>query len=392
MSVEIRPLEGIPEVRPGDDLAELLATALRDLNPHDADVLAVTQKIVSKAEGRVVPEAEHAAAVQRETVRIVARRDDLVISETAHGFVCANAGVDISNVAGQMVTLLPGDPDGSAERLRSQLQGWLGVALSVVITDTFGRPWRNGVVNVAIGCAGLPSAIDLRGSTDHHGRTLDATIVALADEVSAAAGLVMTKAARIPAALVRGVDTTGAPPSPASVLVRPSDEDLFRESPLQALQASATAIQLGDGPVPRKVLEEAIRIAYASPSPVDHSSPRFTVVTSDGGRQILARVAGDPSLAAVSTVVVPCIPRQHADDHLVAAGSTIRTLQLALRAQSIASSFNSVASSTLTSIGEALGVQEGWLPLGLLACAPQPRETGWVNPPTIDLDDVVTFR
>ena len=186
MSVEILPLEGLPEIREGDDLAALLAPLLG--HARDGDVVAVTQKIVSKAEGRVVSdEGEGRSAwVARETQRVVARRDDLVIAETRHGFICANAGVDASNVAPGFLTLLPEDPDASAERIRAGLRERTGRDLAVVITDTFGRAWREGVVNVAIGCAGLASLVDLRGTTDHVGRELEATVVALADEVAAA--------------------------------------------------------------------------------------------------------------------------------------------------------------------------------------------------------------
>jgi coenzyme F420-0:L-glutamate ligase/coenzyme F420-1:gamma-L-glutamate ligase len=165
--------------------------------------------------------------IERETVRVVARRGDLVIAETRHGFVCANAGVDASNVPEGYVCLLPEDPDASADRLRVALSDTLGADLGVVITDTFGRPWRQGVVNVAIGCAGIPALCDLRGRPDHHGRTLEATVVAMADEIAAASGLVMQKAARVPAAVVSGLDRPEAPAGRARDLVRPAAEDLF---------------------------------------------------------------------------------------------------------------------------------------------------------------------
>jgi coenzyme F420-0:L-glutamate ligase / coenzyme F420-1:gamma-L-glutamate ligase len=229
VSVEILPLEGLPEVRPGDDVATMLAPPLRTAGVRGGDVVAVTSKIVSKAEGRLVPDDDPGATIGAETRRVVARRGDLVIAETAQGFVCANAGVDASNVDGHLLALLPLDPDASASRLRDAWSTALGVDVGVVITDTFGRAWREGVVNVAIGCAGLPALVDLRGSEDHHGRRLEATVVALADEVAAASGLVMTKAARIPAAIVRGVAAPdGAPAGRAADLVRAPADDLFR--------------------------------------------------------------------------------------------------------------------------------------------------------------------
>ena len=236
MTIEILPVEGLPEIRAGDDLAAMLTEPLRSLALRDGDIVAVTQKIVSKAEGRVVPDRGdgRSAWVARETRRIVARRGDLIIAETHHGFVCANAGVDASNVEEGFVSLLPVDPDASSEVLRASLSALLGLSrLGVVMTDTFGRPWRNGLVNVAIGCAGLPALVDLRGQVDHHGRALEVTVVALADEVAAASGLVMGKSARVPAALVRGVEITVAPPGRGSDLIRSPEEDLFREGTME---------------------------------------------------------------------------------------------------------------------------------------------------------------
>jgi coenzyme F420-0:L-glutamate ligase / coenzyme F420-1:gamma-L-glutamate ligase len=232
VTIEIWPVEGLPEIREGDDLPAILAEPLRALGVLDGDVVAITQKIVSKSEGRVVPdEGEGRSAwVDRETRRIVARRGELIIAETRHGFVCANAGVDASNVESGFVSLLPVDPDASSEAIRASLADRLGLSrLGVVMTDTFGRPWRNGVVNVAIGCAGMPAIVDLRGQADHHGRELEVTIVALADEVAAASGLAMGKSARVPAALVRGIDVGTAPPGHAADLIRTPEEDLFRE-------------------------------------------------------------------------------------------------------------------------------------------------------------------
>jgi coenzyme F420-0:L-glutamate ligase / coenzyme F420-1:gamma-L-glutamate ligase len=236
VTIEIWPVEGLPEIREGDDLPGMLVEPLRALGVREGDVVAITQKIVSKAEGRVVPdEGEGRSAwVERETRRIVAQRGELVIAETRHGFVCANAGVDASNVEAGFVSLLPLDPDGSTEAIRASLAALLGLSrLGVVMTDTFGRPWRNGLVNVAIGCAGLPAVVDLRGQEDHHGRELEVTVVALADEVAAASGLVMGKSSRVPVALVRGVDIGAAASGRAADLVRTPDEDLFREGTIE---------------------------------------------------------------------------------------------------------------------------------------------------------------
>jgi coenzyme F420-0:L-glutamate ligase/coenzyme F420-1:gamma-L-glutamate ligase len=236
VTIEIWPVEGLPEIREGDDLAAMLAEPLRAMGANEGDVVAITQKVVSKAEGRVVPDEGEGRSVwvTRETRRVVARRGDLIIAETHHGFVCANAGVDASNVEEGFVSLLPVDPDASADIIRASLADHLGLSrLGIVITDTFGRPWRNGLVNVAIGCSGLPALIDLRGRADHHGRELEVTVVALADEVAAASGLVMGKSARVPAALVRGVDLASEAPGRAADLIRSPDEDLFREGVIE---------------------------------------------------------------------------------------------------------------------------------------------------------------
>ena len=227
--IEVLAVAGLPEVRPGDDLAALIAGAV-DL--VDGDVVVVTQKVVSKAEDRLVdidPEVGHRPLVERESVRILRRRGDLVIAETEHGFVCANAGVDLSNVEAGQAALLPVDSDRSARRIRDALRHRFSVDVAVVVSDTFGRPWRRGVTDVAIGCAGLRPVVDLRGTTDALGRELQVTEVAVVDEIAAAAELVMGKAAGVPVAVVRGIDPAWfGDGSVADDVVRSSDEDLFR--------------------------------------------------------------------------------------------------------------------------------------------------------------------
>jgi coenzyme F420-0:L-glutamate ligase/coenzyme F420-1:gamma-L-glutamate ligase len=230
--LEIFTVDGIGEVRPGDDLAGLIADAAPDL--QDGDVLVVTQKIVSKAEDRLVqidPEDPrgHKALVEQESVRIVRRRGDLIISETSHGFICANAGIDLSNVDEGWAALLPEDSDRSARRIRDGLRARLGVTVAVIVSDTFGRPWRRGLTDVAIGCAGIQAVVDLRGTEDSRGRILQVTEVCVVDELAAAAELVMGKATGIPVAVIRGVDASwlGRGEVKAEV-VRPTSEDLFR--------------------------------------------------------------------------------------------------------------------------------------------------------------------
>jgi coenzyme F420-0:L-glutamate ligase/coenzyme F420-1:gamma-L-glutamate ligase len=230
--LQILPVEGIGEVRPGADLSRLIAEAAPDL--ADGDVLVVTQKVVSKAEAQLVPldprdPDSKARIVEGESVRILRRRGELVISETRHGFVCANAGVDLSNVEEGWAALLPEDPDRSARRLRDGVRARMNVDVAVVISDTFGRVWRRGLTDVAIGCAGIRAVVDLRGTPDAFGRELAVTEICVVDELAAAAELVMGKSSGICAAVVRGVDRSwlGRGEVRAEV-VRPPTEDLFR--------------------------------------------------------------------------------------------------------------------------------------------------------------------
>ena len=232
MSLEVHSLLGIGVVSPGDDVASTLIPPLKELKPGPGDVLVVTHKVVSKAEGairEIVGDEQEfkRALVESEAVSIVRRRGDLVIAETKHGFVCANAGIDLSNASAGTVILLPEDPDKSAHRIRLRLQREFGLDIPVIISDTFGRPWRRGLTDVAIGISGLVAILDLKGTRDWTGRELDVTEVAVADELAAAADLVMGKADGIPAALIKGYQgPTG--PGRGSDLVRPVDEDLFR--------------------------------------------------------------------------------------------------------------------------------------------------------------------
>jgi coenzyme F420-0:L-glutamate ligase/coenzyme F420-1:gamma-L-glutamate ligase len=230
-------IEGLPEITPGCDLAGLIADAARagdGTDLADGDVVVVTQKVVSKAEGRLVPidpddPLSHKPLVERESVRILRRRGDLIISETAHGFVCANAGIDLSNVEAGYAALLPVDSDRSARRLRDGLRHRAGVDVAVVVSDTFGRTWRRGVTDVAIGCAGVAGVVDLRGTPDALGREMQVTEVAVVDEIAAAAELVMGKSTGIPVAVVRGVDPTWLRDgSVHDEIVRRPQEDLFR--------------------------------------------------------------------------------------------------------------------------------------------------------------------
>ena len=232
MTLQIVPLTGIGPVHPGDELTDILIDALTALSPGSGDVLVVTHKIVSKAEGRVVTiegdeEEFKRTVVESEAVAVVRRRGSLIIAETEHGFICANAGVDRSNAEPGTVVLLPRDPDRSAHRIRVRLRQNFDVDIPVIISDTFGRPWRRGLTDIAIGVSGLEAVIDLKGTNDWAGRELEVTEIAVADELAAAADLVMGKADGIPAALIRGYQGPRGE-GRGSDLVRPPEEDMFR--------------------------------------------------------------------------------------------------------------------------------------------------------------------
>ena len=229
-------VEGIGEITPGVQLGEIIADAcVSEPNGplRDNDVLVVTQKIVSKAENKLIPidpddPLSHKALVEQEAVRIVRRRGDLIITETKHGFVCANSGIDLSNVERGYAALLPDDSDRSARRIRDIIQARLGVTVGVIISDTFGRPWRKGLTDVAIGVAGIAAVHDLRGTPDALGRVMQVTEVCVADELASAAELVMGKSTGVPVAIIRGADPEWFRTSSMAEIVRPPSEDLFR--------------------------------------------------------------------------------------------------------------------------------------------------------------------
>jgi len=231
MRLEIFPVEGLPEIGRGDDIAGMICDAVE---LHDHDVVMVTQKIVSKAEGAMVEidpndPLSHKPIVERESVRILRRRGELIISQTKHGFVCANAGIDLSNVERGQAALLPDDSDRSARRIRDAIKGRYGVDVGVIISDTFGRPWRRGVTDVAIGCAGVKAILDLRGTPDALGREMQVTEVALVDELACAAELAMGKTTGVPVAVIRGGPHEWFGESSVQQdLVRDPADDLFR--------------------------------------------------------------------------------------------------------------------------------------------------------------------
>lgn len=242
--LDIIGVDGLPEVNSGDDLAELIG---HRIELQAGDIVVIAQKVVSKAEGRIrhlkdviageeavrlapqliaQPDPRMVQVVLDESVRVL-RTERVLITETRQGYVCANSGVDHSNIPGaDVVTLLPEDPDTSAEHLRNRLREITGVTVGVIVSDTFGRPWRLGIVNVALGVAGLPATLDLRGRIDDAGKELHATVLAVADEIAAAAGLAMGKTRRTPVVVVRGLELDGN--GRGRDLIRPAAEDLFR--------------------------------------------------------------------------------------------------------------------------------------------------------------------
>ena len=398
MTLLVVPLAGLPEVRPGDDLARLLLEAVRGagLELADGDVLAVTSKVVAKAEGRLVPLPGDPAGRERvltetvaaETARVVARRGRLVIAETRHGLVGANALVDASNAGGDQLVLLPDDPDASAARLRAALAALDGHDVAVVVTDTLGRPWRLGQTDVAVGLAGMGALDDWRGRADGDGRPLEVTEVAVADEVAAAADLVKGKASRVPAALLRGVPRPKGDGS-ARDLVRPPADDLFRtagtvEDLLAFLEGAPPPTRFLPDPVEEATLRRAAAAAGAVPLP---GGRRFQAVpvpaaARGAGPAALAPAATPPGgvtalLASAPALLACCLTpagpgeEDSGEDAAagveLAAGGAVRTLVLGLHALGVGAVFAPAGPAARPALAAALGLDPGWSPLGLLA-------------------------
>jgi coenzyme F420-0:L-glutamate ligase / coenzyme F420-1:gamma-L-glutamate ligase len=384
-SLLVVPLAGMPEVRAGDDLARLLLEAVRGagLELADGDVLAVTSKVVAKAEGRTVRLPDGPAARERvlaetvaaESVRVVARRGRLVIAETRTGLVGANALVDASNAGGNRLVLLPADPDASAARLRAGIEELDGHDVAVVVTDTLGRPWRLGQTDVAVGLAGMGALDDWRGRADGDGRLLEVTEVAVADEVAAAADLVKGKASRVPAALLRGVPRPKGDGT-ARDLVRPPAEDLFRtagtaEDLLAFLEGGPPGA--GPRPVDPAALDRAAAVAGAIPLPGGRRLRVAPVPDGDRAACLAACSPAPPALGAAPTLLACCLgppggPTGEGEAGVeLAAGGAVRTLVLGLHALGAGAAFHPGGPAGRRALAAALGLDPGWAPLGLLA-------------------------
>jgi coenzyme F420-0:L-glutamate ligase / coenzyme F420-1:gamma-L-glutamate ligase len=412
-AISITPVAGLPEVTPGADLAALVEAAGPGL--RDGDILVITSKVISKAEGRLV-RADREQAIDAETVRLVARRGQTKIVQTRHGLVLAAAGVDSSNMPQGMVALLPEDPDASARRLRKDLAGRLGIRIAVIITDTLGRPWRNGQTDAAIGAAGLAAIQDRRGEIDQFGNLLEVTVAAVADEIAAAADLVKGKTDGIPAAVVRGLDglVTADDGPGAATLIRPADEDMFRFGSADVPPARRTVREFSAQPVDPAAVDRAIATAFTAPAP-HHSVPwRFAVVESERARrelldamlgawqadlradgmtdeQIARRVRRGEPLRRAPLIIVPCLlaeaahaypdPRRSAAERamfLVAMGAGVQNLLVTLAAQGLGSCWVSSTLFCPEVAIDALGLPPDWEPMGAVgvghpAAEPPPR-------------------
>ncbi|MCF6474981.1 coenzyme F420-0:L-glutamate ligase [Nonomuraea sp. MG754425] len=409
--VEVIAVPGLGEVRPGDDVAALLAGA--DL--RDGDIVVITSKIVSKAEGRVRRAPDRTAAIEEETERVVARRGDTVISQTRHGFVMAAAGVDASNTEPGTVLLLPEDPDASARRIRAGLGAQAGVNVGVILSDTFGRPWREGLTDVAIGAAGVLPLDDFRGSSDSYGNPLNATMTALADEIAGAAELVKGKLAGVPVAVVRGLAhlvTAGDGPG-VRPLVRRADDDLFRYGSRDVVFARRTIREFSERPVDPAAVRRAVAAGIAAPAP-HHTTPwRFVLLESpeiraklldamreawiadlrgDGfsEQSIAKRIRRGDVLRNAPYLVVPCLvmegshtyrdDRRNASERemfVVATGAGVQNFLVQLAVEGLGSAWVSSTMFCRPVVREVLDLPGSWDPMGCVAvghAAAPPRD------------------
>lgn len=416
-SLTVSAISGIGEIAPGDDLGALIAEAVTasETGLRDGDILVVTSKIVSKAEGQIVTGSRE-DAIAAETVRVVARRGETTIAQTRHGFVMAAAGVDESNTSPGTVLLLPEDPDESARRLRKALRDRLGARVGVIVTDTMGRAWRAGQTDTAIGAAGVVPARDHRGETDAFGNTLEVTVAAVADEIAAAGDLVKGKALQLPVAVVRGLEdlVTDDDGPGAAALLRDPAEDMFRLGAADVIPARRTVRSFTGDPVDPGAVRRAVAAAVTAPAP-HHSEPwRFVIVSSPGARtalldamleawiadlrrdgftqeQIERRTRRGLPLREAPLIVVPCLETSAAhaypderrraaerDMFTVAMGAAVENFLVALAVENLGSAWISSALFCQDVAAKALDLPDGWRPMGGIAVghpagSPPPR-------------------
>jgi coenzyme F420-0:L-glutamate ligase / coenzyme F420-1:gamma-L-glutamate ligase len=414
-AVTVSPVTGLPEITAGSDLAALIAEAVPDL--RDGDILVITSKIVSKAEGRVVA-ASREQAIEAETARVVARRGATTIAQTRHGLVLAAAGVDESNTPPGTVVLLPEDPDESARRLRKALHGRTGRRPGVIITDTMGRPWRTGQTDNAIGAAGVTAVRDHRGEADTFGNVLDVTVAAVADEIAAAADLVKGKSRQVPVAVVRGLSAlvTEQDGAGARELIRPADEDMFRFGSADVPLARRTIRAFTAEPVDGRAVRRAVATALTAPAP-HHSQPwRFVILSSATARsalldamreawvadlrrdgftdeQITRRVRRGEPLRQAPLIVVPCLVADAAHDYpderrsaaeqamfVVSMGAAVQNLLIALAVEGLGSAWISSTLFCQDVAARAMDLPDGWRPMGAIAVG-HPAEQARPRPP-----------
>ncbi|GAA1971047.1 coenzyme F420-0:L-glutamate ligase [Catenulispora subtropica] len=366
----VHAVPGIPEVGPGDDVAALIDAALSasGLGLRDGDILCVTSKILSKAEGRLVRADDREAAIDAEMVRLVARRGPTRIVQTRHGFVMAAAGVDASNTPAGTVLLLPEDPDGSARELADALRARYRVAVGVVVTDTFGRPWREGQTDVAIGCAYVDALVDHRGSTDTFGNELQVTAAAVVDELAAAGEVVKGKADGVPVALIRGLPELVTPePGPGvRPLIRSAENDMFSLGTSEAMREAVLRRRDSESftadPVSGDVVRRAVAAAVTAPSP-EGTEPRFVLLESETARKDLAGTLADAVLERAPYLVVPC--RLANTEFAVASlGAAVENFLVALSAEGLGATWRPADATVLRG---HLELPAQWEPLGVIA-------------------------
>jgi len=383
-SLQILPVGGMPEFRPGDDLAQAVASAAPWL--ADADVVVVTSKVVSKVEGRLIAVPTDAAgreharqrAVTAQARRVVARYGRTTITETRHGFVLAASGVDASNVRGDELALLPLDPDRSASMLRERLRVLLGVTVAVVVSDTMGRPWRAGLTDVAIGVAGMAPLRDLRGGLDQHGNELVVTEMADADQVAGAAELVKGKLDGVPVAVVRGLSVLpSAQDGPgAAALVRPADMDMFRLGTRDVVGARHTVRDYADRPVDPAVVRRAVAAASTAPDPRSQTPWRFVHVATVAVRRELwaaVRETGGFTQDAPPELLVPCLvgagPRDGAQrmTGVLMMGAAIGNLLVQCAAEGLGACWVTPDLLNAEDLTRVLDLPAGWEPMGVVS-------------------------